>query len=235
MLSMHRSRGALRPAVAGFTVVELLVAAVIFVIVTGLAGIYLVRQTTYTQRTQAQADTQANLRLAMEMMGADLFNAGSQGVALRCSWTGNPLRVTVPSGTGPAGYRASITELRYCSSYGDGAINATYQIAADATLGGIPSLWRSGAPAVPGIVALEVDVECASGGTVPGCVDAGDDPVFVTYRMIARSVEPLRSFVASSVPFGSDSLADLRNAGVVEDGFFYTSAERRLVLPNFGR
>lgn len=204
-------------------------AAVIFVVVTGLAGVFLVRQTVYTQRTQAIANAQANLRMAMEIVTADLFNAGSRGVALPCAWTGNALRV----GTGTS-FRDVITELRFCSSYGDGAVNATYRIQNDPANGNVPTLWRAGAPAVPGIVAFEIDLDCAPSGTLPGCVDAGTNAVFATFRLIARSLEPLRGYESPDVAFGGADMASLRDAGVIRDDFFYASSERRLALPNFG-
>jgi type II secretory pathway pseudopilin PulG len=207
---------------SGFTVVEFLVAAVVFVIVTGLAGTYLVAQLGYTQRIQARNEMQANLRSAMEMVTTDLFNAGSAGVGVPCTWSGPSLALDLDRD-----YAHEITELRYCSPYGTGPVTTSYRLDDD---GGVPSLYRGAGPAVPAIVAMEFEVVCADGACDPS--NLTDRVLFVRGRMLARTVRPMRGASAAGLMFGGVAATSLQQA---PSGFMYEVSERRVVLPNLGR
>lgn len=63
---------------AGFSIVEVLVAAAVLVVVLGIVAIYFGRQSQLSQRTQARSDAQDRARLVMQLVTQDLSLAGGK-------------------------------------------------------------------------------------------------------------------------------------------------------------
>ena len=71
-----RSRN--RRGQAGFSLVELLVAATVLVVVLGIVAIYFGEQSRLARRTQARSDAQDRARLVMQLVTQDLSLAGAK-------------------------------------------------------------------------------------------------------------------------------------------------------------
>lgn len=121
---------------AGFTVVELLISALIVVIVLAIAGAFLAQQTRMQRATQNRSELQDRVRVGMQLVTQDLALAGNSAVI---ATDGGKLDITWPGCfDGAAGCvevddAGSRLKLRYLSSQfatGNECRDVTYRLAA---------------------------------------------------------------------------------------------------------
>lgn len=204
---------------AGFTLVELLVAAAIFTVVLGIVTTYLVDHLRLTNTIQARNEVEDKVRSTMQLVAQDLQMAGSsrysdssgnvdQSVPLpSCLFSG----CLEPDENGAASARdtvrmAYVTSLRptgeACREVAYGFDGSTLQ-RSDVACGSSENLQ----PFADNILALDIVYVCSNGAAVSVFPDASDCPSSGAAKayprtakvtIVGRSNDPVRGASATS-------------------------------------
>ena len=168
-------------AQAGFTVIELAISAAVLGVIISMISAFLTSSLHVNELNVARGELNSNLSLAMELITSEIYSAGSIGVD--ADGTENTCNLDdVNSAAEPAFSVDSIPDttvprheftIRYCDPYTRTAQKVSYKVEADSDNNNLLTLKRnkseltngdfpagSYTPMIPGIVGLELDLEC---------------------------------------------------------------------------
>ena len=220
----------------GFTVIELILSAIILVIILTIVGDFLISSLRLTEQTEARNEMQVNLRSAMEMVYQDLFSSGANGVDGACEID---FATVSPFGADLSATRDHSFLVRYCDPYTDEQLVIEYEVNPDSSNGGLPTLFRKRSvgtasdanaatlPAVPGIAAFELELFCDTPATVCDPSDAAFDAkqlVSIKIKMTAQSTWKSRG-ANNTCTFGGTTCPS-------QAGYHYEYAEQGVSPPN---
>ncbi|HWX67140.1 MAG TPA: prepilin-type N-terminal cleavage/methylation domain-containing protein [Rhodanobacter sp.] len=193
-------------SVAGFTLIELMVAMLLgLIVIGGVVSVFLANQRSY-RTNQALSDVQDSSRIAFEMMARDIRDAGLTG----CSNGGRVANVlnNAPGGTATAKWWANWNNVvnGYDGATGDPATGTAFGTAATQRVSGTDSLMLMGGEG-PG-VSVKVNTEPAATFTLneaSSTLQTGDviivcDPDHATLVQITNYTGGTVTHAASGTP-----------------------------------
>ncbi len=238
---------------AGFSVVELMISTAILAVITTVIVVFLTSSLRVNELNAARSALRGNLTLAMELITSELYNAGSIGVDTgKGEATCNQNDVNSPAE--PAFSLDADTvrfhefTVRYCDPYAREAKKISYKVQADSTNNNLLSLKRnerglnngsfpkgSFQPTIPGIVGLELELQCKPDDNT-GCNPTSNNfdyrnTLAITVKIAAQTPFKARNANQKKYFFGLEGQADSIEL-MAEQGYLYEYAEQTVRLIN---